>query len=126
MGVAALLVWRMLPFDTMARPIPTIAAAVLYGPILAVAAAEVVALYLLVASRFAVNLNELFASQSIQGYKGFLRLHIGPEGGLTIYPIGLDTIGKRWRATPDAPEHAPWIEPVTPLRPRLIEPPIVI
>ena len=96
----------------------------LYGPILAVAAAEVVALYLLIASRFGVNLNELFAGQGIQGYKGFLRLHIARDGSLTIYPIGIDSANKRWRATPTAAPTAPWIEPVKPLRPHLIEPPI--
>jgi hypothetical protein len=126
MGVGALLVWRMLPFDGWAWPLPIITAVALYGPILAVCAAEVVALYLLIASRFGVNLNELFAGQAIQGYKGFLRMRIGSDGSLTIYPIGLDSVGKRWQATPAAPAHAPWIEPVKPLRPKLIEPPITL
>jgi hypothetical protein len=116
----------MLPFDALTWPLPIITAVVLYGPILAVAAAEVTALYLLIASRFRVNLNELFASQSIQGYKGFLRMHLSPDGSLTIYPIGLDSAGKKWRAAPAAPAHAPWIEPVKPLRPILIEPPIIL
>jgi len=126
LGVGALFVWRMLPFDRLDWPLPIIAAAFLYGPILAVAAAEVAAIYLVVASRFGVNLNELFAGQGIQGYKGFLRMHVGADGTLTIYPIGLDGVGKRWRANPAAPAHAPWIEPRRPLRPRLIEPPITL
>jgi hypothetical protein len=116
----------MLPFDGWAWPLPIITAVALYGPILAVCAAEVVALYLLIASRFGVNLNELFAGQAIQGYKGFLRMRIGADGSLTIYPVGLDSAGKRWRATPAAAAHAPWIEPVKPLRPKLIEPPITL
>jgi hypothetical protein len=124
MGVGALMLWRLLPFDTLGWPLPIIAATALYGPILALAAAEVVALYLLIASRFGVNLNELFAGQGIQGYKGFLRLHIAKDGALTIYPIGIDSANKRWRAAPSAPPTAPWIEPVKPLRPHLIEPPI--
>jgi hypothetical protein len=126
MGVGALFVWRQLIFDQLDWPLPIIAAVALYGPILAVASAEVAALYLLIASRFGVNVNELFAGQGIQGYKGFLRMHIGRDGALTIYPIGLDSAGKRWRANPSAPAHAPWIEPVKPLRPKLIEPPIVL
>jgi hypothetical protein len=126
MGVGALLVWRMLPFETLPWPLPIVAAVGLYGPALAVAATEVTCLYLLIASRFNVNLNELFAGQGIQGYKGFLRLHIGRDGGLTIYPIGLDSASKSWRANPDAPEHAPWIEPKKPLRTKLIEAPIVL
>jgi hypothetical protein len=52
LGVAALFLWRMLPFDGWPWPLPILTAAGLYGPILAVAAAEIAALYLLVASRF--------------------------------------------------------------------------
>ena len=126
LGVGALFVWRQLIFDQLDWPLPIIAAVALYGPILAIASAEVAALYLLIASRFGVNVNELFAGQGIQGFKGFLRMHIGRDGALTIYPIGLDSAGKRWRANPSAPAHAPWIEPVKPLRPKLIEPPIVL
>ena len=80
LGVGALFVWRQLVFDQLDWPLPIIAATALYGPILAVASAEVVALYLLVASRFGVNVNELFAGQGIQGYKGFLRMHIDRDG----------------------------------------------
>ncbi len=126
LGVAALLGWRMLPFDRLDWPLPIIAAVFLYGPILAIASAEVVALYLVIASRFGVNVNELFAGQGIQGYKGFLRMHIGRDGTLTVFPIGLDVAGKRWRANPAAPAHTPWIVPKRPLRPRLIEAPIVV
>ena len=126
LGVGALYVWRQLIFDQLDWPLPIIAAVALYGPILAIASAEVAALYLLIASRFGVNVNELFAGQGIQGFKGFLRMHIGRDGALTIYPIGLDSASKRWRANPSAPSHSPWIEPVKPLRPKLIEPPIVL
>jgi hypothetical protein len=126
MGVGALLLWQMLPFEGLVWPLPIIAATFLYGPVLAIAATEVACLYLLIASRFKVNLNELFAGQGIQGYKGFLRLHISRSGNLTIYPIGLDSANKSWRANPAAPDHAPWVEPKKPLKIRLIEPPIVI
>jgi hypothetical protein len=126
MGVGALLIWRMLPFESLIWPLPIIAAAFLYGPVLAIAATEVTCLYLLIASRFKVNLNELFAGQGIQGYKGFLRMHVALDGSLTIYPIGLDSAGKQWRANPAAPDHAPWIEPKKPLKVKFIEEPIVI
>jgi hypothetical protein len=125
-GVAGLTLWRMLAIDELRWPLPVLVSAVTYGPVAAIVATEVVALYLLVASRFGVNLNELFAGQGIQGYKGFLRLHIGSDGTLTVYPIGIDDTNKRWRAVPAAPAHAPWIEPTRPLRPHLIEPPIRI
>jgi hypothetical protein len=114
----------MLIFDTLDWPLPVLTAIAIYGPVAAIVSAEVFALYLLIAARFNVNLNELFASQGIQGYKGFLRLHVGRDGSLTIYPIGLDSAGKRWRANPGAPAQAPWIEPRRRLRPHLIEPPI--
>jgi hypothetical protein len=126
MGIGALSLWRQSPFDDLTWPLPILAAATLYGPVLAIVGTEVVALYLLVASRFRVNLNELFAGQGIQGYKGFLRMHVGADGTLTIYPIGLDATCKRWRASPAAPAAAPWIEPMKPLQPHLIEPPIVL
>jgi len=126
MGVGALFLWRMTVFAELPWPLPIIAAIGLYGPVLAVAGTEVVSLYLLIASRFGVNLNELFAGQGIQGFKGFLRLRIARDGSLTIYPIGIDTASKRWRANPTAPPHAPWIEPVKPLRPRFIEPPLTL
>jgi hypothetical protein len=124
MGVGALLIWRLLPFDEWAWPLPILAAAFIYGPVLAIASAEVMALYLLVAARFGVNLNELFAGQGIQGFKGFLRMHIAADGSLTIYPIGVDAVRKTWRAVPSAPSHASWIEPRRPIAYSLIEDPI--
>ena len=42
--------------------------------------AEIVALYLLIASRFGINSNEVFAGQSLEDHKGFLRLHIDARG----------------------------------------------
>ncbi len=42
-------------------------------------ASQLVAAYLLVASSFGVNVNELFAGQGIEDFKSFLRLRIDPE-----------------------------------------------
>jgi hypothetical protein len=89
--------------------------------------AELVALYLLVVSRFGINLNEAFAGQSIEDYKGFLRLHIGTDGTLKIYPIKLPTVCRNWEVKPDGAETDPWIVPKgTTLQPELIEKPIEI
>jgi hypothetical protein len=88
--------------------------------------AEVVAVYLLIASRFGINLNEVFAGQSIEDHKGFLRLHIDTTGTLTIYPVKLDHICRDWRANPAGAPTAPWLLPKEPLRAELIEPPIRI
>jgi hypothetical protein len=124
LGIGGLFIWRLLPFDRWPWPLPVLTAAAFYGPVIAAVAAEVVALYLLIASRFRVNINELFAGQGIQGYKGFLRLHIDAEGTLTVYPIGIDRVSKHWRPVPDAAPDKPWFEPQDPLRPKLIEAPI--
>jgi hypothetical protein len=62
----------------------------------------------------------------IQDYKHFLRLHVAADGRLTIYPIRLDRVPRRWRqrAPSDAgPSH---LQPAEPIDARLIEAPIVI
>ena len=54
------------------------------------------------------------------------RLHIDREGGLTIFPIGLKTVPKRWRVVRH-PVGRPTFEPTDrPLVPHLIEEPIRI
>ncbi|WP_436500254.1 metallophosphoesterase [Actinokineospora sp. HUAS TT18] len=89
--------------------------------------AELVAVYLMIASRFGINLNEVMAGQSIEDFKGFLRLRIDDQGGLTIFPIKLDTTCRAWTPAPDAPAHTPWLVPTCdPLRPELIEDPIEV
>jgi hypothetical protein len=88
--------------------------------------AEVVALYLLVAGRFGINSNELFAGQAVEDHKGFLRLHIATDGTLTVYPIKLDRICRRWRPDPDGAPTEPWLRPMEELRPALIEDPVRI
>src|SRR4029077_15773435 len=124
LGIGALLVWRTLDFGDLRWPLPIVAAGGLCGPVRARAATEVTALYLLIAARFQVNLNELFAGQGIQGYKGFLRLHIAADGSLTIYPIGVDAVRKNWRAVPTPPASPRWTDPRKPISYQLIEPPI--
>jgi hypothetical protein len=87
--------------------------------------AEVVAAYLLVASMYCINLNEAFAGQSIEDYKGFLRLHIDPTGTVTLYPVKLPVICRRWKAHPNGAPSEPWVLPDgEELRPELIEDPI--
>jgi hypothetical protein len=86
--------------------------------------AEVVAVYLLIANRFGINTNEVFAGQSLEDHKGFLRLHIDTQGTLTIHPITVPRVCRRWQANPDGAPTAPWLLPREPLEPELIEPPI--
>ncbi|SCL37499.1 hypothetical protein GA0074692_4689 [Micromonospora pallida] len=119
-------VWLRLPFHDWPWPLPVVAAAVLYGPVLGLVASELTALYLLVASGFGVNVNELFAGQGIEDAKSFLRLRIDPDGTLTIYPIAVDRVSRRWQVNPDQSPTASWLTPQAPLTPRLAEPPITL
>ena len=70
---------------------------------------------------------EGYAPLHHQDLKHFLRLHITPDGVLTIYPIALDRVGRKWTLRPDAPADAPWFSPEgSALRPHLVEAPIRI
>ena len=73
------------------------------GAIIAVGGALVGALiwgiYLLVSLNvFGRHANEAFSALRIADYKNFLRLRIGADGQLSIYPVGMDRVPrwKRW------------------------------
>ena len=118
--------WLQLPFHDWAWPGPLAAAAVLYGPVLAYLATQLLSLYLLIASRFDVNVNELFAGQGIEDAKSFLRLHIAADGTLTVYSIGINKICRKWVANPSGPPGSSWLRPEEPLPAHLIEPPFIV
>ncbi|MFY1705573.1 metallophosphoesterase family protein [Micromonospora sp. WMMA1923] len=127
-GLAALGTWAWLglPPHDWPWPLPAVAAAALYGPVAGLVATQLVAGYLLLAGAFGVNLNELFAGQGIEDAKAFLRMRIDPDGTLTIYPVAIDRVGRRWQVNPDPGPDASWLAPAEPLRPRLAEPPTVV
>jgi hypothetical protein len=54
---------------------------------------------------------EAYAPLHHQDLKHVLRLHIQADGALTIYPIGIDRVGRKWTLRPDAPAYAPWFAP---------------
>ena len=86
-------------------------------------------LYLLISLNvFGRHSNEAFSSLRIEDYKNFLRLHIASDGSLTIYPIGIERVPRKWRATAEATEFDPQLEPDDPAAtaPHLIEPPVVV
>ncbi|HKT02956.1 MAG TPA: metallophosphoesterase [Rugosimonospora sp.] len=114
LGLAGAEVWNHLPFFHWPYGLSLLAALVIYGLPAGIASAEVVCLYLLVASTARVNVNELFAGQGIDDAKSFLRMRVGPDG-LTIYPIAVPLVARRWAAAPDQPAYRPWVVPVTPL-----------
>ncbi len=70
--------------------------------------------------------NEAFAPLHHADLKHFVRLHIGADGVLTLYPVGIDRVGRRWRLCPDGLPEAPWFEPDGPLETHLIEEPVRI
>jgi hypothetical protein len=126
LGCLGALLWIQLTFFQL-RVVEQFAVAVLVYLIPSgVAASQIVAGYLLLASRWHVNLNELFSSQGIVDAKAFLRLHIDETGALTIYPIAVPHVGRRWNATPSAPAESPWFEPDKPIAVEFAEEPFTI
>ncbi|MCY1032763.1 metallophosphoesterase [Corallococcus sp. BB11-1] len=89
----------------------------------------VVGVYLLLSLNvFSCHPNEAFSSLSIPDWKNFLRLHFDANGRLTVYPVGLRRVPRRWRPGRSAEEPA-WVPDPEDRRatpPALIEPPIVI
>ncbi|AEV83588.1 metallophosphoesterase [Actinoplanes sp. SE50] len=118
--------WWELPLHDWPWPWSLIAEIVIYGVVSGLAGTELVAVYLLIAARFDVNVNELFSAQGIVDSKSFLRFHVAADGTLTIYPIGVRKVSRRWRAVPDGAPHESWLAPDDRLRPHLIEAPIVL
>jgi hypothetical protein len=128
LGLATLGTWAWweLPLRDWRWPWSLIVTLVVYGVLSGLAATELVAVYLLVAARFGVNLNELFSASGIIDSKSFLRMHIAADGTLTLYPIGVRRSSRRWRAVPDGDPHTSWLAPADRLRAHLIEEPIVL
>ncbi len=88
---------------------------------------EVMAVYLLVADRFGLNNNELFAAQRNRDWKNFVRMHIGVDGVLTVYPVGVDHTPRKWHLRKGGDDADPWFEPDgQPVEAKLIEAPIRI
>ncbi|HEY7048328.1 MAG TPA: hypothetical protein VH373_14010 [Jatrophihabitantaceae bacterium] len=106
--------------DTALAVLAAVVTVILIGAV----AGLLTGIYLTVVSQFDVNLNEAFAGQSIEDYKGFLRLHIGRDGALTIHPIKIPRVCHSWRADPDGAPDEPWLRPAEPLRVELLEEPI--
>jgi hypothetical protein len=70
--------------------------------------------------------NEAFSSIGVEDFKNSVRLHINERGDLTIYPIGLRRVPRKWkpRTGTTGPEMVPDDNRAT--EPELIEPPIVM
>ena len=70
--------------------------------------------------------NEAFSSLGIEDWKNFVRLHINEQGDLTIYPVGIRRVPRKWkdRTGKTGPELEPDDRDATPAE--LIELPIVM
>jgi hypothetical protein len=95
--------------------------------------ALIMGVYLLISlNLFGRHCTEAFSGLGLQDYKQFVRIAVGRDGDLTLYPIGIDRVPRRWRAVPDAPRDQPRFVPAPAdasdprTHPRLIEPPIVV
>ena len=87
----------------------------------------IMGLYLLISvNGFGRHANEAFSSLRVADWKSFLRLHIDDRGGLTIYPIGLRRVPRRWRASGEGPTLRVEAADARATAPELIEPPITI
>jgi hypothetical protein len=83
--------------------------------------------YLWVTNCLGFHGNETYAPLHHADLKHFVRLRIGEDGNLTLYPVGIDRVGQRWRLCPDAAPEAPWFESEDgALEPHLIEGPVRI
>jgi len=67
--------------------------------------------YLWATNCLGIHGNEAYAPLHHKDQKNFLRMHIDGEGALTVFPVGVDRVARKWRPTPDAPAHAPWFDP---------------
>ena len=52
------------------------------------------------------NANQVFTGQSIIDYKNLLRMHLGRDGALTIYALGVDEACREWDLADDGPARA--------------------
>ena len=76
--------------------------------------------YLLVSvNGLGAHMNEAAISLALPDWKNFLRLRIDPDGTLTLYPVGIARVPRRWKPTgagPHAAAYAPDDPRATPPR----------
>ncbi len=78
----------------------------------------IMGLYLFVSLHiFGRHDNEAFSAMKIQDYKNFIRMHIDKKGRLTIYPIKIEHVARKWKRDDAKRTYLPEPE----LKPELIE-----
>jgi hypothetical protein len=105
LGVGSLLAWGQAPFlDTMPKgwAAVVIGLGTLFGT--GLVGSWLAAAYLLIADRlFDVNANEVFAAQSIEDHKSWVRMHIDTEGTLRLIPVKVERICRAWELGDESP-----------------------
>lgn len=92
-----------------------------------VAGSIIMGLYLLLSVNvFGRHSEEAFSSLRIMDFKHFLRLHVDKAGNLTIFPIKVERVPRRWRDRKASDVSPSAVQPEQPLEAGLIEPPIVV
>jgi Calcineurin-like phosphoesterase len=93
-----------------------------------VAGSLLVGVFLLVSlNAFGCLQNSAFSSLRIEDWKNFLRIKIDRQGRLTVYPVGIRRVPRRWKrraAGAEGPELVPDDPRAT--EPELIEPPVLL
>ena len=92
-----------------------------------IAGPTIMGIYLLLSlNLFGRHSNEAFSALAIEDYKNFLRMHLAPDGTLTIYPIKLERVPRAWKRNPNSGESTFIPDEPRASKPELIEDPIVL
>jgi hypothetical protein len=67
--------------------------------------------YLWTTNCLGFHANEAYAPLRVMEFKSFLRLHFDADGVLTVFPIGIDRVCRRWRLSQKSAPEGPWLEP---------------
>ena len=121
---ARLLADQFLPIDNILRSLTT--GTVIFAGGWA-AGSFVMGIYLLISLNvFGRHSEEAFSGLRIEDFKHFLRLHIDRAGALTIWPIRIERVPRRWRDRRETDGTQSRVVPDEPLVTDLIEPAIVL
>ena len=69
------------------------------------------AAYLWATNHVGFHANEAYGPLRVMDFKHFLRLHIDTQGTLTVFPIGVDKVCRRWELRTEGLGHEAWFAP---------------
>jgi hypothetical protein len=86
-----------------------------------IAGGFILGLYLIVSDQvFGFNYMNAYSSLAIDNYKHFLRIHVHQDG-LTIYPVAVDQVNRKWTLEPNADYFKPWFSASREIKFRIID-----